>query len=102
MADSGHEVCGLILHAKGEANSIRCDLFDKTARAIIEAKSSVARPAIRMAIGQLADYARLMQTRPKTRLILVPEKPRADLLALAKSQKIKVTWPDGAGGFATS
>lgn len=100
LTSSGHEVCGLILHAKGEANSIRCDLFDKTANAIIEAKSSVARPAIRMAIGQLADYSRLMKKRPRKRLILVPEKPRADLIALAKSQKIGVIWPDGEGGFA--
>jgi hypothetical protein len=99
---SGHEVCGLILHAKGEANSIRCDLFDKTAKAIVEAKSSVARPAIRMAIGQLADYARLMKSPPKRRLILVPEKPRPDLLALAKSQKIGVTWPDSNGGFVST
>jgi hypothetical protein len=99
---SGHEVRGLLLHAKGEANSIRCDLFDKTARTIVEAKSSVARPAIRMAIGQLADYSRLMKPPPKKRLILVPEKPRPDLLALAKSQRIGVTWPDGADGFAVA
>jgi len=99
---AGHEVCSLILHAKGEAAAIRCDLFDKTARAIVEAKSSVARPAIRMAIGQLADYARLMKKPPKAKLILVPEKPRPDLLALAKSQGIGVTWPDGDGGFVST
>lgn len=101
LTASEHEVCGLILHAKGEASSIRCDLFDKTANAIVEAKSSVARPAIRMAIGQLADYARLMKKPPRKRLILVPEKPRPDLLALAKSQKIGVVWPDGDGGFSS-
>jgi len=99
---SGHEVCGLLLHAKGEASAIRCDLFDKTANTIVEAKSSVARPAIRMAIGQLADYSRLMKKRPRKRQILLPEKPRDDLIALARSQKIGVIWPDGAGGFAVA
>jgi hypothetical protein len=94
-----HAVCSLELHAKGEASTIRCDLFDETDNAIVEAKSSVARPAFRMAIGQLADYARLMEEPPQRRLILVPEKPRSDLLALAKSQKIGVIWPDGDGGF---
>jgi hypothetical protein len=99
---SGCKVCSLILHGKGEADSIRCDLFNKTENVIVEAKSSVARPAIRMAIGQLVDYSRLMKKPPKKRLILVPEKPRPDLLDLVKSQKIGVTWPDGDGGFAST
>lgn len=104
LVAAGHDVCSLILHAKGEADSIRCDLFDKTERTIVEAKSSVARPAIRMAIGQLADYTRLMKKKrkpPRKRMILVPEKPRPDLLDLAKSQGVGVVWPDGDGGFVT-
>lgn len=95
----GHEVYSLELHAQGEANSIRCDLYDESDNVIVEAKSSVARPAFRMAIGQLADYARLMEKPPRKRMILVPEKPRPDLLDLAKSQEIGVIWPDGDGGF---
>lgn len=97
-----HDVCRLELHASGEPAPIRCDLFDKTERAIVEAKSAITRPAIRMAIGQLIDYARLMKKPPKKRMILVPEEPRRDLVALAKSQKIDVIWPDGAGGFAST
>jgi hypothetical protein len=99
LSAAGHTVCSLELHAEGEPSTIRCDLFDETDNAIIEAKSSVARPAFRMAIGQLADYSRLMDKPPKRRLILVPEKPRPDLITLAKSQKIGVIWPDGDGGF---
>jgi hypothetical protein len=94
-----HEVCRLELHAKGEPAPIRCDLFDKTDKAIVEAKSTITRPAIRMAIGQLIDYSRLMKHAPRQQLILVPEEPRPDLLDLAKSQKIGVIWPDGDGGF---
>jgi hypothetical protein len=96
----GHQVCRLELHAEGEPAPIRCDLFDKSANVIIEAKGSVLRGAIRMAIGQLADYSRLMENPPRKRRILLPEKPRADLIALARSQKIGMLWPDGAGGFS--
>jgi hypothetical protein len=54
---------------------------------------TVTRPAMRMAIGQLADYARLIEARP-ARVVLMPEEPRTDLLNLAASQGIQVTWPD--------
>jgi hypothetical protein len=102
LVDAQHEVCRLELHAAGDPSPIRCDLFDKTEEALYEAKSTTTRAAIRMAIGQLADYARLMNKPPKQRLILVPEKPRADLLDLARTQDLGVIWPDGAGGFAST
>jgi hypothetical protein len=96
---AGHEVCRLELHAGGDPAPIRCDLFDKTDNTIVEAKSTITRPAIRMAIGQLADYARLMEQPPRKRQILVPEEPRRDLINLAKSLRIEVLWPDDDGGF---
>ena len=49
-----------------------------------------------MAIGQLADYGRLMDQSPAS-AILLPEEPREDLLALADSQDIRVTWPTKEG-----
>jgi hypothetical protein len=97
----GHEVNRLQLRPKGEPAPLLCDLFDETTNTVIEAKGSVARTAIRMAIGQLADYARLVDPPPQ-RVILVPEEPRADLLSLAASEGIGVTWPDGSGGFAST
>jgi hypothetical protein len=45
-----------------------------------------------MAIGQLADYARLVDPRAK-RVILLPERPRDDLIALAAAENVDVTWP---------
>lgn len=97
----GHAVERLQLRPKGEPAPLFCDLFDQTSNTVIEAKGSVARNAIRMAIGQLADYSRLIDPSPK-KAILVPERPRRDLLALATSQNIAVTWPDGNGGFAST
>jgi hypothetical protein len=49
-----------------------------------------------MAIGQLADYRRFSPN--GTRLaLLVPERPRADLLALLASAGVHAIWPEGDG-----
>lgn len=97
----GHQVCRLLLRPEGEAAPLLCDLYDRTSNTLIEAKSSVARPAFRMAIGQLADYGRLVDPAAQ-KMILVPQEPRPDLLSLAASQGIGVTWPDGEDTFATT
>jgi hypothetical protein len=89
----GHETCRLQFSPPGEAALLFCDLFDKTARTLYESKGTVTRAAVRMAIGQLADYARLVEPRPE-RAILLPERPRDDLLALAASENIGVVWPE--------
>ncbi|HMC49645.1 MAG TPA: hypothetical protein VKH20_03295 [Solirubrobacterales bacterium] len=94
----GHEICRLQLWPKGEPAPLYCDLYDRTTNTIIEAKGSISRPSFRMAIGQLADYARLVTPTP-TKLILLPEKPRRDLLHLAASQSIGVTWRNEEGDF---
>ncbi len=51
--------------------------------------------AMRMAIGQLADYARFVDA--DRRVVLMPEQPRLDLIALATSQGIEIVHPEGAG-----
>jgi hypothetical protein len=48
-----------------------------------------------MAIGQLADYSRLLE--PSPRRAILPQQPRADLLDLASSQGIDVVWPEDEG-----
>lgn len=98
---AGRDVCRLQLRPEGEPAPLFCDLYDRTANVLVEAKGSISRSAFRMAIGQLADYERQVQPTPK-KLILVPEQPRPDLLDLAKSQGIAVTWPDGNGGFVAT
>jgi hypothetical protein len=95
LGNQGHDVCRLQLLPPDEPAPIFCDLYDKTANVVVEAKGSVARPAIRMAIGQLADYTRLLQETPR-KVLLVPQRPRPDLLSLAASQDIEVVWPNGS------
>jgi hypothetical protein len=70
---------------------MECDLFDKTRRNLIEAKSSTDRIAIRMGVGQLADYSRHFKPRPSL-AVLVPKRPSDDLIALLSSQRISAVW----------
>jgi len=101
LVAAGHDICRLQLRPKGEPAALFCDLFDRTTNTLVEAKGSVSRPAFRMAIGQLADYARFVNPPPQ-KMILVPQAPRPDLLQLAASQTIAVTWPDSEQGFTSA
>jgi hypothetical protein len=76
-----------------------CDAFDEQENLLIEAKSSVRRQDIRMAIGQLFDYRRYMGSGTKL-AILLPERPSDDLLALLRDVKVQVIVRDDTG-FAT-
>jgi hypothetical protein len=96
----GHAISRLQLRPDGEPAALFCDVYDTTTNTIYEAKGTVTRPAVRMAIGQLADYSRLVSPAP-TRALLVPQEPRRDLLDLARSQGIVVVWP-GPVGFVSS
>jgi hypothetical protein len=90
----GHDAARLKIVPEGEMRPIFCDVYDSTAGVLIEAKGTVAREALRMAIGQLMDYRRFAPD--GTRLaVLVPEKPREDLLALLDSANVEAIWPDG-------
>jgi hypothetical protein len=92
----GHVVHRLKIVPPGEAKPLFCDLRDATANTLVEAKGSVTRQAIRMAIGQLADYRRFAD--PQARLaVLVPEAPREDLLALLRAEGIAAIWPTETG-----
>jgi hypothetical protein len=98
---NGHEVCRLQLWPQDEPAPLFCDVYDKTTRTLFEAKGTVSRPAIRMAIGQLADYARLISPPPNERALLLPMNPRPDLARLAESQGIVIMYPVG-NRFETS
>jgi len=91
LVDLGHEVKRQRLLPPGEARPIITDLFDLTTGTLVEAKGTVERNAIRMAIGQLCDYRRLFQSgEVKHVAALFPREPRADLCALLAEQKIVV------------
>jgi hypothetical protein len=96
LKKKGHVVCRLKIVPPGEAKPLFCDLRDSTANTLVEAKGSVSRQAIRMAIGQIADYRRFADPNARA-AILVPETPRPDLLALLESAGIAAIWPTKTG-----
>ncbi len=95
LRGNGHEVCRLQIVPKGEYRPLFADLYDVTADLLIEAKGSVTREGVRMAIGQLADYSRFQPSAKKA--ILVPSRPRPDLEHLAAAVGIDVIWPSDSG-----
>jgi hypothetical protein len=80
----------------GQVRPMFCDLWVEERRALIEAKNSDAREALRMAIGQLYDYRRFHE--PPVRLaVLLPHQPSPDGLDLLQSAGIEAIWPHGTG-----
>jgi hypothetical protein len=80
----------------GAVRPMFCDLWVEDLRALIEAKNSDAREALRMAIGQLYDYRRFHE--PPVRLaVLLPHPPNHDGLDLLRSAGIEAIWPRGSG-----
>jgi len=97
----GHDVCRQKIVPPGEAKPLFSDLYDKTTKTLVEAKGTVERGAIRMAIGQLADYRRFVNGGAQELAVLVPSKPRQDLLDLLDAQGIVAIWPESTS-FASS
>jgi hypothetical protein len=94
----GHKLCRQRLRPPGEAQAIETDLFDLTTGLLVEAKGTTERGAIRMAIGQLADYRRFFDDETLKHLaVLLPREPRSDLCELLFSQQIDLIYPTESG-----
>jgi hypothetical protein len=91
----GHEVVRLRVVPPGEATRLYSELWDQTASELIEAKGGVTRDQLRQAVGQLLDYGRLVDA--TSRSVLVPTRPRPDLLAYLRSAGINIIYPDADG-----
>jgi hypothetical protein len=99
MATKGSTIARHLMRPDGEVKPIFSDVFDATRHHLLEAKGTATREAIRMAIGQLADYRRFVVPTP-ARAVLLPERPRADLEALLTAEGISVVWQVESGSFA--
>lgn len=84
------------INAPDAAGPLYSDIFNKARRQLIEAKADSSRGSVRMAIGQLADYARFIDP-PIDRAILLPAKPSQDLIELLKAQGVDAIWREGPG-----
>jgi hypothetical protein len=91
-----------LLRQERELNSVRigalqCDGYEALRHNLIEAKSSASREHIRMAVGQLLDYAfqGASQLQSARMAVLLPKKPLSDIEAWLDSLKIKLIWSEG-------
>ncbi|MGV9521196.1 restriction endonuclease [Streptomyces griseus] len=100
LTSNGHQSGRQRILPPGESRPLFTDLHAKELGLLVEAKGSVTRENIRMAIGQLADYGRFVDH--TIRAILLPSEPREDLLALAKTQDCAVVWPEGKKFISTN
>lgn len=78
----------------GEVWPLFCDVWVEERRALIEAKNSDSRIALRQAIGQLHDYRRFHES-PIHEAVLLPYRPEGDRMDLLDSAGIHAVWPHG-------
>jgi hypothetical protein len=89
---------------------LQCDRYEEEGRNLIEAKASTSRENIRMAVGQLLDYAFLgkEEIRVPNMAILLPKKPDSDLVEWLQHLHISIIWReersfrDNANGWFTA
>jgi hypothetical protein len=93
LVQQGHDVRRLQIVPPGESAPLYTDLWDVTTSDLIEAKGAVTREQVRMAVGQLLDYGRFVDA--TTRTLLVPSRPRRDLLDYLASVGTRVVYPNG-------
>lgn len=89
----GHTVSRLRVVPAGETAPLYSDLWDETELDLVEAKGIGTRNELRNAIGQLLDYGRFVEHKRKT--VLLPSKPRPDLMAYLHACGVAAAYPQG-------
>lgn len=72
------------------------DAWFPAARVLVEAKATADRRAVREAIGQLYDYAE-KEPGPVRKVVVLPEEPAEDLLAVLRTADITPIWRTPSG-----
>lgn len=105
LVAAGHTVKRFQIAVEGVATTLKTDLYDVTDNVLYEAKGTVRRDDVRMAIGQLFDYRRHIDAPDGLRLaVLLPGDPGKDLRSLLDTLGIAVVIRTGDGfeGFPLS
>lgn len=91
----GHEVYSIDIPVDGV--HLRADLYDATEDELIEVKSSIDRNTIRLGLGQILDYARIVQ--PRRKILLLPALPSRSLVWLLGAHDVRVLYRTTDGLF---
>ncbi|MGI5197748.1 hypothetical protein ACQEVY_29650 [Streptomyces sp. CA-288835] len=97
LAKQQHDVFAYQIKIAGTTTILKTDLYDATEHELYSVRGESSREEVRMAIGQLKDYARHISPRGPKLVVLLPEKPQDDLLNLLHTERIDAVFRDGAG-----
>ena len=94
LLDQGHNVLSFDFKLPGANGTLKPDFWIKDLGLIVEAKPSISREHIRMAIGQVLDYVHLaaqlgLQMKPA---VLLPSLPSNDLVDLIQELGIQLIY----------
>jgi 5-methylcytosine-specific restriction protein A len=92
LESHGHRVTSFLIKPKGQFTSMRVDLFDHHTGELCEAKGHATRDSVRLAIGQLLDYAR--HVHHQYLAVLLPTRPNDDLLDLLSDLHMTCIYED--------
>ena len=92
----GHEVGRYQIKIKGTTTWLLTDLYDVTNHVLYELKGNASRESVRMALGQLLDYSRYVESttfpgRPQL-VVVLPSPPADDLAGLLAEQGIQLAY----------
>jgi hypothetical protein len=93
-SEHGLTLAGLDIPYAPEARVLRADGYVADCCLLVEAKASSERGSIRLAIGQLLDYARYLEASPRL-CVLTPSQPAGDMLDLVGSLNHHVPYEFG-------
>jgi hypothetical protein len=97
LESSGSTVTRKEIRLPDLGHALYTDLFDGHRSELVEAKSSASRHHVRLALGQLLDYARYVEH--ESRAVLLPSDPGAELVELLHTVKIGCVYETTAGAF---
>ncbi|QUQ70163.1 hypothetical protein [Kutzneria sp. CA-103260] len=92
-----HSVIAKGILLPGETRPLRVDLYDVDRAELIEAKGSAEREYVRLALGQVLDYARYVEHEHLA--VLLPELPKADLVDLLSRHGVRCIYEVAEGKF---
>jgi hypothetical protein len=93
----GHAVCRKQITLPGQARALYTDLFDITDAELVEAKGAASRIDVRLALGQVLDYDRFVES--DQRAILLPVRPAEDLVELLIAHQVACIYETQKGTF---
>ncbi|MET8969172.1 hypothetical protein [Streptomyces hydrogenans] len=98
LTAAGHQFTSFQITVEGEPGAQVPDLYDITANVLYEAKGLTNRTNVRMAVGQLRDYRRLLKDEVPAGMriaVLLPTEPTADIRQWLDSENIAIVVQNG-------